>query len=103
MGDKRSRERLAKLQSKLNAEDGKFGHDLAPEDWVTRLLSFGSGKEGQLGCSMLLDSNRDSCCTSPCWVTLEAAEGEYGLRTPSQISCGANICLASMESGDLYW
>ena len=100
---RRNDKRLQKLQKKLDAESNRgYGHDLAPDDWAARLLSFGSGKDGQLGSSMLLNSSKGACTSRPCWVTLEAAEGEYGLRTPTQIECGGSLSLAAMAAGHAY-
>ena len=58
------------------------GADLAPPSWRTRLVSFGGGAHGQLGTSSAVTGASQ---TSPCWVSLEAAGGEYEERDPRTV------------------
>ncbi len=114
--EKQSRQRLAALRDKYSKQrnatsfsSGKSdrsmlaGHDLAPTNWKKRLLSFGGGSDGQLGSSALLDNSKISCLKTPCWVSLEAAEGAYdAFRTPQQIASGSQLTLAVMEDGKIF-
>ena len=80
------------------------GHDLAPTNWSRRLVAFGGGGDGQLGSSALLDSSKGmTCLKTPCWVSLEAAEGAYDTnRTPKEVACGSQLTLAVMEDGKVF-
>ena len=104
-----SRKRLAAFKSKYGEHKSSqgaqalSGHDLAPTNWTRRLLAFGGGGDGQLGCSALLDSSRLSCLKTPCWVSLEAAEGAYDAnRKPKAIACGSQVSLANMSDGKVF-
>ena len=106
MEDK-SRKRLAALRKKVTKERKKSpveiaGADLAPVGWSRRVVSFGSGLSGQLGTSALLDTKNKQCSVQPCWVSLEAAGGDYEVREPLNVVCSSTATYSVMESGSLF-
>ena len=103
----RSDKRRSKLRSKLSKQRKKnpveiAGADLAPVGWTRRVVSFGSGLCGQLGTSALLDTKNKHCSVHPCWVSLEAAGGDYEAREPLSVACSTSATYSVMESGTLF-
>ena len=103
----RSETRRTKLRTKLSKQRKKnpveiVGADLAPVGWEHRIVSFGSGLCGQLGTSALLDTKHKHCSVHPCWVSLEAAGGDYEAREPCTVVCSATATYSVMENGTLF-
>ena len=75
------------------------GADLAPPTWCRRAVSFGRGADGQLGTSSAVTGASQSI---PCWVSLEAAGGEYTEREPLMVACARSASFGVMSGGELF-
>ena len=51
----------------------------------------------------MLDTAANRYSGRPCWVSLEAAEGEYAQREPAYTACGATMSSGVMDSGRLIF